>query len=227
MSAWERLWQQFFFFLISPNIWSLSQCIFYCSPGCISIYHLMGCISYGAPRESCHHCCVSKDELKSTALKTLLSFLTLAENHSDLYCLLGFDVGLWALMDIQYHLLSKSGVVFASVNSSGGFGSRWFQKTVFPPASFSGCLTLTEWFNCKQTQSDGYWNHTEKNPSGFDRLLYESHVMLILYFTLQTVTFISGHLLHYGWPGSRRMRTKICNFMFCKYVSSGCIDLKR
>lgn len=32
-------------------------------------------------------------------------------------------------------------------------------------------------------------------PSGFDKIINECHVMLILYFTLQTITLIPGHLL--------------------------------
>lgn len=47
-------------------------------------------------------------------------------------------------------------------------------------------------FNNKQTRGRGYLNHAEKNPSGLDWLANERHVMLILHFTLQTITINSG-----------------------------------
>lgn len=59
------------------------------------------------------------------APQNTLGFLTLGENQLELYCLPRFDVGLWAVTDVLYHLLSKPGVVSAGVNSSPCFGSHW------------------------------------------------------------------------------------------------------
>lgn len=94
----------------------------------------------------------------------------------------------------QYRLRWKSGVVFAGVNGSPSFGLPPMPGGHFFFPQAAERRHPKKRFNNKQTRGRGYLNHAEKNPSGLDWLTNERHVMLILHFTLQTITQTPGAL---------------------------------
>lgn len=175
----------------------------YCSSGClISIFHLIGCVPIQSTvAKEWHRCCVSKEEINSTVPKTLQIFSHGGEQRRPPRSLPSPPTWVpepqWTCNVIYSGNQGWSSPVLMAHLP---LGSHRCQETIF--FFFSHRRATPPWkrFNNKQTRGRGHLNHGEKNPSGFDRLTNERHVMLILHFTLQTITQTTGgHFLHTDW----------------------------
>lgn len=142
----------------SQSHWTsgVSHSALFIGPLALSPFFTWLAVFHTVPPEQCHHCCVSKEEINSTALKTLLIFSHRAKNsHSCIVALL------WC------RTRSPDGRIISFTENLGwSFTVLTAHPALCPtdskrPDFFSGCWTFTEWFNCKQTQRDGYLNHAE------------------------------------------------------------------
>lgn len=182
---------------VPPNIWSFSQCLLLV----LRLSDLHFSPDWPRPIQSTvakewHHCCVSKEEINSTVPKTLQIFLTRRWMAAAAAC---------APFEPRCGSLSPDGrLISVTVEVRGGLRRRQRLTFLWAPTDASREFFFSQaaerrhlqkkGFNNKQTRGRGYLNHAEKNPSGLDWLTNERHVMLILHFTLQTITQTPGAL---------------------------------